>query len=178
MSAIDNDEVKDPQHVFLFRLSLAGGELAHANNLPIPAMLACGAVESGWGNREKRPIFKATGCHFNLQKPSWYTWMKCKTINLKTDAQGDGHLVSVDFCCADNWEDSVGLWCTWIINYPNTKLRDEVLMYRDRPRDFCARLPKVGFGPQHSTDDWDKTAKGYLDVYDQFQLGTFTWVGP
>jgi hypothetical protein len=37
-------------------------------------------------------------------------------------------------------------------------------MYRDRPRDFCARLPKVGFGPQKGQADWDKTGKGYLGI--------------
>jgi hypothetical protein len=169
-----DSQVSDTQYKFLFKLNEQGGKVAHDNNLPVPAMLACGAVESGWGGSK---IFEATGCHFSLQKPDWYTWMKCRTIKRKTDAQGDGNLVTVDFCCADTWADSVGLWCTWILNYPNEKLRKEVLAYRSSPRDFCARLPKVGFGPQNSAA-WATTAKGYLDVYDQFQLSSFIWVEP
>jgi hypothetical protein len=172
---VDADsQVSDQQYKFLFRLNEEGGKVAYDNDLPVPAMLACAAAECGWGASK---IFEASGCHFNLQKPAWYTWMKCKTIKRKTDGLGNGTLVWVDFCAADTWAESVGLWCTWILNYPNEKLRKEVLSFRHSPRDFCLRLPKVGFGPQNAAA-WAVTAKGYIDVYDQFQLGSFIWVEP
>ena len=171
-----DSQVSSTQYQFLFKLNESGGKVAYDNDLPVPAMLACAAAESGWGS-PKNAIFQATGCHFNLQKPSWYTWMKCRTVKLKTDGQGLGTLVWVDFCAADTWADSVGLWCTWILNYPHEGHRNEVLAARHSPRDFCAKLPKVGFGPQNAAA-WKTTARGYLDVYDQFQLGGFAWTAP
>jgi hypothetical protein len=164
-------QVSDAKYRFLFRLNEEGGKVAYNNDLPVPAMLACAAAECAWGTS---PIFQATGCRFNLQKPATYTWMDCKRIKRKTDGLGNGTLVTVDFCVADDWADSVRLWCVWILNYPNVKLRNEVLSYRKSPRDFCLRLPKVGFGPQSSAA-WAATAKGYTDVFDQFQLNSFIW---
>jgi flagellum-specific peptidoglycan hydrolase FlgJ len=88
---VDADsQVTDPKHRFLFKLNEEGGKVARDNNLPVPAMLACAAAESGWGGSD---IFQATGCHFNLQRPSWYTWMKCKTIKLQTYGLGNNTLV-------------------------------------------------------------------------------------
>src|SRR3984957_12078851 len=169
-----DSQVSSAQYRFLFQLNEGGGKVAYDNDLPVPAMLACAAAESGWGGGK---IFGKTGCHFNLQKPGWYTWMKCRTVKLQTDGQGDGKLVWVDFCAADDAAAAVGLWCTWILNYPNLSHRKEVLSSRHSPRDFCARLPKVGFGPQNVAA-WEDTKKGYLDVYDQFQLGSFVWSAP
>ena len=169
---VDADtQVSSEQYRFLFKLNEAGGKIAFDNDLPVPAMLACAAAESGWGSSK---IFQATGCHFNLQKPGWYTWMKCKTIKRQTDGLGNGTLVWADFCVADNWGDSVALWCTWILNYPNAGHLKEVLAARKNPRDFCARLPKAGFGPQNPKA-WADTAKGYLKVFDQFKLDGFAW---
>lgn len=167
-------DISNTNYLFLFHLNEAGGKTAYDADLPVPAMLACAAAESGWGTST---IFKKTGCHFNLQKPSWYNWMKCKTIKMQTDGLGNGSLVWADFCVADTVEESVGLWCTWILNYPNESHRKEVLAARHSPRDFCAKLPRVGFGPQN-TKAWAATAAGYLKVYDQFQLGGFAWTPP
>src|SRR5438270_13980554 len=98
----DYRSVSDAQYRFLFKLNEQGGKVAYDNDLPVPAMLACAAAESGWGTRG---IFQATGCHFNLQKPAWYTWMTRKTIKRKTDGLGNGTLVTVEFCGADTWAD-------------------------------------------------------------------------
>jgi len=166
-----DSQVSDAKYRFLFKLNEQGGSVAHDNDLPIPAMLACAASECAWGTSK---IFKKTGCHFNLQRPKNYTWMVCKTYKARTDGQGDGNLVTVEFCMADDWAQSVQLWCDWILNYPNLNLRKEVLSFRSSPRDFCRKLPKVGFGPQNSAA-WADTADGYLAVFDQFQLSSFAW---
>jgi flagellum-specific peptidoglycan hydrolase FlgJ len=73
------DEARQKQ--FIQALILNGGAVAVDNHLPPAAMVACAIEESGYGTSK---IYASTGCPFNLQRPSWYTWVKCDTKLIET----------------------------------------------------------------------------------------------
>ena len=57
-----DSQVSNAQYRFLFQLNEAGGKVAYDNDLPVPAMLACAAAESGWrGALDRCRRLPATG---------------------------------------------------------------------------------------------------------------------
>jgi hypothetical protein len=133
-------------------VSCAG--VARSYDLPLAAMIACGAVESRFGTSD---IYNATGCPFNLQKPSNYSWVNCRvfwfTTCIQTDSAGNCiKKAKAPFCYAEgdhefDWlRDAARIWCEWVLGYPDTVGRDYALAMRNRPSDFARRLPWLGFG--------------------------------
>ncbi len=128
--------------------------VAVKNNLPAAAMVACGIVESGFG---ASPIYRRTHCPFNLQKPKWYHWVHCFTVDMVTstrtdDAGRNTTPMVAPFCYAmgDNAEDwlpdAARIWCEWILGWPQPGTRARLLGMKGNPVLFAQNLPLVGFG--------------------------------
>lgn len=142
------------QYRFIDTMIYACAEVASTNNLPLAAMIACAVVESAYGTSS---IYWKTGCPFNLQRPSWYTWVHCQTVSIKTCVKTDASgkcigWATAPFCYAEGndeetWLADAGrLWCEWVLGWPQPATRKAVLAMRDKPADFARSLPRLGFG--------------------------------
>ncbi len=142
--------------LFIDELIKYAGPVVKANRsrLPPAAMVACAIVESGYGTSS---IYQKTGCPFNLQRPSGYTWVHCTTIPIRTCVKTDQTGKCIDwkvapFCVAagnnkpEKLADSARIWCEWICGWPQKKVRETMLKLRDNPILFTKNLPSVGFG--------------------------------
>ena len=161
---MEGQQTTSEQYLFMDTLIVFGGPVAKTNDLPTSAMVACGIVESGYGRITKddgtETIYKRTGCPFNLQRPSWYAWVKCNTISIRTCTATkvtDGKRECIEwkiapFCVAsgndegERLADSARLWCEWILGWPQKAVRDKMLSLRHKPEEFTLNLPSVGFG--------------------------------
>lgn len=144
------------QYLFIDNLIRNGGPIAKNNNLPVAAMVACAIEESGYGTSS---IYRETGCPFNLQKPSSYTWVNCRTITKRTCVETDDRgkckkWVTAPFCKAsgndegEKLADAARIWCEWILGWSEQSNRERLLLYRHNPVEFARNLPIVGFGEQ------------------------------
>jgi hypothetical protein len=59
---------------FAYNLAAKGRRYMDVYQFPVEAMVACGCLESGWGTS---PIYLATNCPFNLQRPANWEWPHC-----------------------------------------------------------------------------------------------------
>ncbi len=160
---------------FFDELAMLGGPVARQHNLPVPAMLACAAVESGFGTSK---IFRLTGCPFNLQKPKEWKFPVCATIPLNTVALTGAKPVKVPFCTASGWADAVRLWCEWIENWPYHPNRARVLRFRADAENFTLNLPYVGFGdqpkdPAERSAAYLRNGQKYLKMVRDFSLMSY-----
>lgn len=84
--------------------------------LPVSAMLACAAVESGWGNG---PIYRETGNLFSLQKWPWAQYpITAHTLWRNTVIQNNPiKIARAPFNTATDMADAGRQWCEWIEHY-------------------------------------------------------------
>lgn len=150
------NHVATPQQRQAFADALVrwGSPVAHQHGLPAAAMVACGLVESGYGVSD---IYRQTHCPFNLQKPRWYHWVHCGTVNLRTTTRTDAagrptQAMLAPFCVATGESeagqlaDAARIWCEWVLGWPQRGVRARVLGMKGDPELFTRHLPLVGFG--------------------------------
>jgi hypothetical protein len=84
--------------------------------LPVSAMIACAAVESGWG---KGPIYLHTNNLFSLQKWPWVPYPRTlMTMWRPTIVQTNPNKTRLaPFNVAIDMADSARQWCEWILKY-------------------------------------------------------------
>jgi hypothetical protein len=132
---------KTPQD-FITAMAAAGAPSAAREDLPLPAMIACACLESGYGTSD---IYLATGCPFNLQKPPEWAYPKCEIKYLPTVNKEGENPRPAPFCVAATLEEAGRLWCEWIKHWPNRSARDAVLSLSKQPALFASNLHLVGF---------------------------------
>jgi peptidoglycan hydrolase-like protein with peptidoglycan-binding domain len=101
---------------FLQQVAAACAATVRAAGLPVSAMLACAAVESGWGNGA---IYRETGNLFSLQKWPWVVYpMTARTLWRDTVIQTiPRKTAKAPFNTATDLADAGRQWCEWIANY-------------------------------------------------------------
>jgi len=175
--------LSEAMELFLEEWYTAGISVVRKYDLPVEAMLACAAEESGWG---KGPIFQQTLNPFNLQKwphlliPKTHkTYWRETIINTTTREKKKS-----PFNCAYSSEDAVRQWCEWILNYGNAnsapgnqdpkaskvpkqsaiRNRNALLRCRKNSIEFARNLPLVGFGQVHTPQARAKSGQGYTNI--------------
>ena len=169
---------------FLQELATEGGPVAKKAGLPVSAMLACGAVESGWGRGK---IYRETGSLFSLQKwPKVLFPTTARTLWRTTIIQTHPEKTALaPFNTATGHADAVRQWCEWIQHYgaadgppgnPEGRLvanqsaigrRQQLMGMVNDPMQFARNLYLVSFG--------ESQAKGklYSDVLQENNLTRF-----
>jgi hypothetical protein len=169
------------KRVFLAHLILEGVPRVKQNQLSPAAMVACAAVESGWGTSEYykgSTKQEATNCPFNLQKfqnDGWdYPRNKagtdvCRLIPANPTDNAGGH-PSTFLCCAEahSWgspdlDDAARLWCEWIIYNKNKGAAGNLRSLKGNPTEFTRHLVDVNFGVGNS--DSPETRRRKADDY-------------
>jgi peptidoglycan hydrolase-like protein with peptidoglycan-binding domain len=104
------------QEAFLQQVFVACAADVKAAGLPVSAMLACAAVESGWG---KGSIYRDTGNLFSLQKWPWVTYpLTTHTLWRETVIQTSPRKTArAPFNTARDMTDAGQQWCQWIKYY-------------------------------------------------------------
>ena len=156
--------------------------VAREKKLPAAALVACGAIESGYGvtrsSNGGQTIYDRTHCPFNLQKPDHYKWVHCKVVWLPTlskmDASGkQSGAVKAPFCTAEGsteqvWlADAARIWCEWVLGWPQIGVRNEMLALRNQPLEFARKLHRFGFGDPKVAK---LTAQTYENVFREQRL--------
>lgn len=132
---------KTPEE-FIEKMAADGKPWANKYNYPLAAMIACACAESGFGTSS---IYKITGCPFNLQKPSHWTYPTCRIRQLPTINKVGEKAKLSPFCCAENLSDAARLWCEWINFFPNPKPKATLEGFRNDAKLFAANLHLVVF---------------------------------
>jgi hypothetical protein len=165
----------EQRNAFINEMIDFAAPVAVAQNLPAAALVACGAIESGYGIST---IYGKTHCPFNLQKPDHYKWVHCSVVWLTTlskmDASGkQSGVVRAPFCKADGataqeWlADAARIWCEWVLGWPQDGNRNVMLSLRTKPLEFAKSLHRLGFGdPKVAT----LTAQTYENVFKEQRL--------
>lgn len=136
--------------------------------LPVSAMMACAALESGWGGGR---IFKDTGNLFSMQKWPWVPFPKGETLWRPTVIQeSPKKTANAPFNVAKNLADSARQWCEWIAYYGEAEgppgninkaaipasnpwaigRRNNLLSMVGHPVEFAKNLYLVSFGESHA----------------------------
>ena len=169
---------------FLQKLAGEGGPLGKQAGLPVSAMLACAAVESGWGTGK---IYRETKNLFSLQKwPKVLFPTTALTLWRPTIIQNDPvKMATAPFNTATSYADAVRQWCEWIEHYgaadgpPGNQegrqianqwaigRRHQLMGMVNDPMQFARNLYLVSFG--------ESQAKGklYADVLRENNLTRF-----
>ena len=105
-----------PREAFLQAVAAACGPATREAGLPVSAMLACAAAESGWGTG---PIYRETGNLFSLQKWPWVTYPRTDgTMWRETVIQtAPRKTAKAPFNTARDMQDAGRQWCEWIAYY-------------------------------------------------------------
>jgi hypothetical protein len=160
---------------FIEALVRWGSPVTQRNGLPAAAMVACGLVESGYGISD---IYMQTHCPFNLQKPRWYHWVRCATVNLRTNTRTDAagrptQAMLAPFCAAEGTSegerlaDAARIWCEWVLGWPQPGVRARLLKMKHDPELFTQHLPLVGFG---EADKAKRNGAVFLSVLREYAL--------
>ncbi len=157
--------VNQDKEAFLQDVATQCGPVVRANGLPVSSMLACAAVESGWGNGQ---IFKDTKNLFSLQKWPWVPFpTTAQTLWRKTIIQTNPVKTALaPFNTATDLADAGRQWCEWITHYGDADgppgninknarpasnawaigRRQQLLAMVDDPVRFASNLFLVSFG--------------------------------
>jgi len=180
-------EVNGNREQFLQKVAAACGPAVRQNGLPVSAMLACAAVESGWGTGT---IYKETGNLFSMQKWPWVKYpTTARTLWRDTVIQTEPvrKTAKAPFNTAIDLADAGRQWCEWIASYgdadgppgnidPKAKpaahagaigRRKQLLGMAGDPLQFARNLYLVSFG--------ESAAKGriYAQVLSDNRLTRF-----
>jgi hypothetical protein len=150
---------------FLQNVARECGPLIKQSGLPVSSMLACAAVESGWGNG---PIYRETNNLFSLQKWPWVQYPTTeRTLWRPTIIQTSPVKTALaPFNTALDLADAGRQWCEWILHYgaadgppgsPNQRApkvanawaigrRTQLLGMTSDPTQFARHLYLVSFG--------------------------------
>lgn len=154
---------------FLQKVASECGPTVKANGLPVSSMIACAAVESGWGTG---PIFKETGNLFSMQKWPWVQFPTTpKTLWRTTVIQTNPRKTAMaPFNTAKDYTDAGRQWCEWILHYgaadgppgnisqkavPTANAgaisrRARLMAMVGNPTEFAKNLYLVSFGETHA----------------------------
>lgn len=127
---------------FIDYMAKQGRPWATKYGFPLPAMIACACVESGFGTST---IYRLTGCPFNLQKPAGWKYPQCSTRLIPTINKAGEQAKPSPFCLAKDLADAARLWCEWINYWPNPKARNAVIGFSQDAVLFASQLHLVGF---------------------------------
>lgn len=151
---------------FLQKVAAACGPVVRQNRLPVSAMMACAAVESGWGTGS---IYKESGNLFSLQKWPWVKYpTTLKTLWRTTVIQTVPvrKTAKAPFNTATDMADAGRQWCEWVLSYGDADgppgnasekakpmavagaiaRRKKLLAMAGDPLQFARNLYLVGFG--------------------------------
>jgi hypothetical protein len=171
---------------FLDELAKQGAKVARGNDLPVSAMVACGAVESGFGTGF---IFKHSGNPFSLQKWPHVPFPRASATpfwNETVVQTTPRKVLRAPFVRSTDFADAVRQWCEWILhwgeadgppgnqdpkvkpaaNAPAMASRQQVLTFRRDPLKFARNLHKVGFGESDAKEYADLLSQASLTDYD------------
>ena len=154
---------------FLQKVASDCGPLVRAKGLPVSSMVACAAVESGWGTG---PIFKQTRNLFSMQKWPWVQYpTTAQTMWMTTViATNPVKTARAPFNTALDFADAGRQWCEWVLHYGEADgppgnidqhgprlahagaigRRKRLLALAGDPMAFAANLYLVGFGESHA----------------------------
>lgn len=120
------------REAFLQSVVAACGPMVRAAGLPVSAMLACAAVESGWGTGA---IYRETGNLFSLQKWPWVLYPRTgRTLWRDTVIQTiPRKTAKAPFNTARDLQDAGSQWCEWI-KYYGTTMGPPGSMDQNRPQ--------------------------------------------
>jgi peptidoglycan hydrolase-like protein with peptidoglycan-binding domain len=151
---------------FLQKVAAACGPTARAAGLPVSGMLACAAVESGWGTGA---IYRETNNLFSLQKWPWVLYPRTeRTAWRDTVIQTNPRKTAkAPFNTARDLQDAARQWCEWIQYYGTMQgppgsvnknqpqkadnphacaNRQRLMRMASEPLRFARNLYLVGFG--------------------------------
>lgn len=171
---------------FFQKVAGACGPVVKQNGLPVSAMLACAAVESGWG---RGPIFRQTNNLFSMQKWPWVPFpATARTLWLTTVIQTSPvKTARAPFNTTVDLADAGRQWCEWILHYgapdgppgnvdqraPHVAnagaiaRRSRLIAMAGDPVAFAGNLYLVSFGESHAA------GHRYADVLTQNKLTRF-----
>jgi peptidoglycan hydrolase-like protein with peptidoglycan-binding domain len=154
---------------FLKKVATECGPIVKENGLPVSSMVACAAVESGWGTGK---IFKDTGNLFSMQKWPWVQFPATpKTLWRTTVIQTNPRKTAMaPFNTAIDYADAGRQWCEWVLHYGasdgppgniNQKARpadnawaigrrSRLVSMAGNPTEFARNLYLVSFGETHA----------------------------
>lgn len=160
----------EQRDAFIEAMITHAAPVARDQDLPAAALVACGAIESGYGTSA---IYRKTHCPYNLQKPAHYTWVHCRVTWLPTLSKMDEHgqqsgQVRAPFCTAEGeteearLADAARIWCEWVLGWPQPGTRSEMLGLRKQALAFAKKLHRLGFGDPKVAS---LTAQTYENVF-------------
>ena len=102
---------------FLQKVAAACAPIVRKNKLPVSSMLACAALESGWGTGK---IYLETNNLFSMQKWPWVPYpITTRTLWRVTQIQTVPTIktAKAPFNTATDLADAGRQWCEWILHY-------------------------------------------------------------